>query len=1040
MSGDESMLTDLRIIPDNSWPVNGIGGTVLYARGIGTMRLVRHVGDSSTYGEVKEVLFVPGLGVNLISIGCLTKSGFKVSFSGLQAIIKQNKTIILTASRSGETLYRADATRAPPTEVCLAASTTVATLSTWHERFAHINSRAVHRMASGIGVNGMIVAPGGRKLHDSCHGCLLGKMHKQPFTHSNYTATSVGQLVVSDLVGPLQVNSVGGARYYVLFKDVHSKYKVVYFMERKSETADCFLDYAKKIKTQTGSRVQTLRCDGDTVYLNDYLKTALADLQINLQISAPYTPEQNGIAERDHRSTVESARSLLHSQGIPLKLWAECINNVVYALNRSVYTPDVITPYQRWFGVKPDVSRLRVFGSVTYFFIPDASRQKLDAKATKGAYVGECEAYKASRVYVESTGRTHISRHVQVFEREPYWTPPVAEIPPSPSFLPPAIVSPTTSSVTTPIVLLPKGTAKRTILQTSLPTRTSKRGLIPKKLFPFEMDDPFPVHGLMSYCVDLALKSVSLFYEPRSFKDAMDGPDSIHWKKVADDEIFSHAKNNTWTLTPLPSHHVCIPSGWDFKVKTDQFGHLLRRKARFFAKGYRQEKGVDYLESFAPVVRYDSLRLILAIAAVRDLEIVLLDATTAFLNGVVEDEIYIAQPEGYVVVGRESDVCRLNKGIYGICQASRIWNQLLHTALIRFGLSQSTADPCVYHRITSDSYLVIAIWVDDGLVAGHNLAVVDQLISFLNTQFEIKTAAPGLFVGMIITRDRPNKRIHLSISQFIDKLMVTFNMSSSRAVDLPVLKGTPRLSSSSTPASPADVAAMHDIPYRQLVGSIMYAALTVRPDVAFMANQLARHFHNPTMIHWKAAKRVLQYLGSTRYHGLSFGGKGHDNNIVVAYSDADYAGDPDSRRSTTGYIFILNGGAISWCSRRQPIVATSTMQSEYIAASDCSREVVSIRRLMENLGTDQLEPTLIKVDNQCAIGLCSNPLAHKGAKHIEVRYHYIRELVQNKTICVVYVGTKLQLADALTKAVDGDTHEKFLKGIGLVAVPIENSV
>lgn len=269
-------------------------------------------------------------------------------------------------------------------------------------------------------------------------------------------------------------------------------------------------------------------------------------------------------------------------------------------------------------------------------------------------------------MYVESTGRTHISRHVQVYEREPYWKLPVAEVTSSSSFLPPAIVSPTTTSVNTPVVLLPKETAKRTILQTTLPMRTSKRGLIPKKLFQFEMDDPLPVRGLMSYCVDLALKSVSLFYEPRSFKDAMNGPDSIYWKKVADDEIFSHAKNNTRTLTPLPPHHVCILSGWDFKVKTDQFGHLLRRKARFFAKGYRQEKGVDYLESFAPVVRYDSLRLILAIATVRDLEIVLLDATTAFLNGVVEDEIYIAQPEGYVDVGRETDVCRLNKGIYDI--------------------------------------------------------------------------------------------------------------------------------------------------------------------------------------------------------------------------------------------------------------------------------------------------------------------------------------------------------------------------------------
>lgn len=721
-------------------------------------------------------------------------------------------------------------------------------------------------------------------------------------------------------------------------------------------------------------------------------------------------------------------------------MWAEAINYSVYVLNRTISKSDTITPYQRWFGNSPDISNLGVFGSVAYFFTPDVLRQKLDPKATKGVYVGESEEQKASRVFVESTGRTHISRHLKVYEDLPYWpvSPLTVPAPPSTHCIPLTDVETPDavdiSATTDPLVISPP-----IVRPVALPVRKSLRGLVPKKMFPIEMAGACAVHlspsVSMSAFISTAFKAISLFYEPKSFAEAMSGAEGDLWRPAADHEMAAHIKNQTWTLVPLPPGRTCIPSGWDFKLKTDKLGLPCRQKARFFAKGYRQVKGVDYQESFAPVVRYDSLRVILAIAAARDLELIQLDVTTAFLNGLIDEVVYIAQPEGYVVPGRELDVCRLNKGIYGICQASRIWNKTLHVALIDYDLIQSTADPCIYYHITLTSFLIIAVWVDDGLVAGSTTLLLDVMVSYLNQKFEITAVPADLFVGIVITRDQPNRRIYLSIPQFIDKILTKFQLNAAPPMSLPVLKGLLRLSMFASPSSPADVQAMAVLPFREVVGCLMYAALTVRFDIAFMAGQLAQHCQNPGLEHWKAAIRVLRYLKATCNHGLCFGGNDSNNHVLVGYSDADYAGNPDTRRSTSGYVFILNGGAVTWSSRRQPIVALSTMQSEYIAASEATREAVWLRRLLDNLSTTQILPTLLRCDNESAIGLAYNPLAHKGAKHIDVRYHYIREQVADETIVVAYVETRKQLADVLTKAVDGETFQFCIQGCGLGIVP-----
>jgi hypothetical protein len=1043
MCGELSYFTELCDIPPNSWPINGIGGKILYAVGVGTIKMTSFVNGVSVEGELKNVLYVPDLGVTLISIASLSINGYSVSFCNENASIQKGNTIVMTASRSGEGLYKVKAIVSQYATMGLNADTnSQVTLNIWHKRLGHVNNQTVRRMANNTGIGGMQITPGSKSMEECCHGCEVGKMHKLPFANSTTKYSTVGECVVSDLVGPMQVNSVGGARYYVLFKDVYSKYKTVYFLKHKSETANCFLEYTKMLTTDTGLHVKLLRCDGGTEFINSQMNTILTSLGIKLQTSAPYTPEQNGIAERDHRSTVESARSQIHDRGVPLNLWAEAVNHSVYVLNRTLAKSQNKTPFELWHGVIPNISNLRIFGSVAYMFIPDTLRQKLDPKATKGVYVGESEEQKASRIFIVATGRTHITRHVKVYENLPYW-PGIPELPSS---------TPQTELTIQPLLhleTLENEVAPTTVpirieeplqeRQLTIPLRKSTRGLIPKKLFPMETFGSYAAVETstlpMSCCISIALKGSSLYYEPQTYKEAMGGAESALWKLATDREIAAHLKNQTWTLTTLPNGRICIPSGWDFKVKTDKLGLPCRRKARFFAKGYRQVQGIDYQESFSPVVRYDSLRIIIAITAARNLELIQLDVTTAFLNGLIDELVFIAQPEGYVIPGREQEVCRLNKGIYGLCQASRIWNKTLHDALIQYGLIQSTADPCVYYRITRTCFLIIAVWVDDGLVAGNSMDVIDDVIRYLNRKFEITAVPADLFVGIVIARDRPNQRIYLSIPQFIEKTLVKFRLSDAHPLSLPVLKGSPRLSSYSAPSTPTEVATMSTIPFREVVGCIMYAALTVRIDIAFIAGQLAQHCQNPGLDHWKAAQRVLKYLASTRNHGLCFGGNDVKDNILIGYSDADYAGDPDTRRSTSGYVFILNGGAVTWSSRRQPIVALSTMQSEYIAASDSTREAVWIRRLLDNLGSTQMNPTALRCDNESAIGLAYNPLAHKGSKHIDVRYHYIREQVTNKTIELGYVNTCKQIADVLTKAVDGETFASCLNGFGLGKVP-----
>ena len=495
---------------------------------------------------------------------------------------------------------------------------------------------------------------------------------------------------------------------------------------------------------------------------------------------------------------------------------------------------------------------------------------------------------------------------------------------------------------------------------------------------------PFPVSSVNSS--EPVLPTPDAF-EPRSFQEAIASEEAHFWKASIEEEFASIKKNETWTLTELPQGRTVVKCRWVFKIKPGHGEVAQRYKTRLVAKGYTQRHGFDYHDTFSPVVKYASLRSVLALVASQDLEIIQLDVKTAFLYGSLHEEIYMEQPEGFVESGRESAVCRLNKCIYGLKQAPRVWNQKFNEFLIKFGLTRSTADPCVYHRRQEEEVTIVVTFVDDGLVCSNKKYSLINIFQYLQENFEMRSFSADRFLGLNIIRDREQRRLYLTQPHFITKTLERFNMAQGNPLSIPSDPGT-RLTSQMSPSDEAQVKRMEAVPYREAVGCLMYITTTTRPEIAFAVGQVSKFCQSPGAAHWNAVKRIFSYLAGTINHGLCFGG-GSPN--ISGYTDADYAGDKDNFRSTTGFIFMLHGGPVSWSSRRQTCTALSTTESEFVAACETSKEGVWLTRLMEDIRGVKSGPMPLYCDNEAAIRLVKNPEFHQRTKHIDVKYYFIRD-------------------------------------------------
>ncbi|KAK4835749.1 hypothetical protein QYF36_014053 [Acer negundo] len=478
--------------------------------------------------------------------------------------------------------------------------------------------------------------------------------------------------------------------------------------------------------------------------------------------------------------------------------------------------------------------------------------------------------------------------------------------------------------------------------------------------------------------------------DPYTYKEAMEDVDSRHWQKAMQSEIESMFDNKVWSLVDLPKGIKPIGCKWVYKRKRGMDGKVETFKARLVAKGYTQKEGIDYEETFSPVAMLKSIRILLSIAASLDLEIWQMDVKTAFLNGSLDESIYMMQPEGFIEKGQVDKVCKLQKSIYGLKQASRSWNIRFDQAVKGFGFIQNPDEPCVYKRIKGDKLVFLILYVDDILLIGNDVGVLTSVKEWLAKQFDMKDLGEASFI---------------------------LGIQDSKKGMLPFKHGI-KLSKEQVPKNEHKEQFMSRVPYASAVGSLMYAMLCTRPDICFAVGIVSRFQSKPGPDHWTAVKHIFKYLKRTRDNMLVYSG---GDLVPVGYTDSDFQSDSDSRKSTSGAVFTIGGGAVIWRSIKQSCIADSTMEAEYVAACEAAKEAVWLRQFLIDL-------EVVPSTNKQITIYCDNSGAVANSKEPKV---FLREIVQRGDVTITKIASAENLADPFTKALPQKSFDGHLENMGL---------
>jgi hypothetical protein len=529
----------------------------------------------------------------------------------------------------------------------------------------------------------------------------------------------------------------------------------------------------------------------------------------------------------------------------------------------------------------------------------------------------------------------------------------------------------------------------------------------------------YPIRTTRTPLDRLVFKAEESNVEPKTFKQAMKSSNAHQWKMAMDEEIKAIEDNMTWELADLPPGRKAIGCKWVFKEKKDGSGTTIRYKARLVAQGFSQKFGQDYDEVFAPVARQATFRLLLSIAGTRNYHLRQYDIKSAFLNGKLEEEIYMKQPPGYE---HGEKIYRLRKSLYGLKQSARVWNQTLHNTLEALGCRQNQTDNCLYVWKHGNNVCYILIHVDDLLVAGNNKESTIRLMEAVGKKFELTNlGGASHFLGIDIEKDSEG-RFMISQTGYIDSIIVAAGLENANKSKFPLDTGYDKLLG--TPLESNEE-------YRKLIGMLLYLSTNTRPDIAASVAILSKKVEHPRDCDMTEVKRVIKYLSGTRNLKLLMNEPGGDNNIVV-YSDANWAEDTVDRKSNTGYYVSLNGGTISWCCRKQDLVALSSAESEYIALAETCKEVLWLREMMKGLDIKTSESTTILTDSQSCIAMLRNQRFSHRTKHFDTRYHFIRDHVAKGDIKLEYVPTAENTADLMTKPLGGVKTEYLRRKAGLI--------
>lgn len=1053
--------------------------------GIGNVRITLNKGEGMQTFNLQNVYHVPDLRTNLLSVSKITNQGYKVMFDNQEAkVIDDRGKILMKAERRGDLyfvdereearLIEADSWNEPKNDI-----------EVWHRRLGHLNEQTLLKMINEEKAHGFDIKRDGKL--PQCDVCASEKATRLPFPKTSPNRTSdLLEIIHTDVCGPMRQKSIAGSKYFVTYIDDKSRWCEIDFLKEKSDVLDSFKNYKNRVERQTGRKIKFIQSDNGKEFCNKNFDDFLKKEGIQRRLTTPYTPEQNGIAERQNRTLVEMARCLLKQGNMPPRFWAEAINTAAYVRNRcSTKALNGETPHKIWTGKTPSIRYMRDFGSKVYVLKKKQQSGKFSSKADVGVMIGYSKESKAYRIWLLEEKKIISSRDVKFFN-EPGFNDPYemfqehTDQPDSKNESNTEKGEDTTVEVDFDKSVKDVNIEKQSkTLHPRIPEehkrgrgrpRIHKSGLRgrPRRIFSTgnitnnqnDEDDTY-LDSRSDICPqvddsdDEVFSNLIIGEAPETWEEACSRDDAQEWEKALEDEFISLIKNNTWEIREKPDDKRIVDHKLVLQVKFSD-NDEIKRKVRLVAKGFNQRFGEDYMETYSPVVKITSIRVLCALAAAYDLEIHQMDVKTAYLNGELQESVYMKIPKNLkeilnkILQGKQigtsqemindekllniarkwasdlehgdNKVCLLKKALYGLKQSGVEWHKRLVGELKNLGLTPLPQDQCFFFSNKGDKRLLLTIYVDDILIASNDIGWITKIKGALASKFEVKDLGRAKrCLGIEFNQDLKNHEVKLSQPSYINQLLKRFKMENCKMVSTPIETNSYFPPSSVTEESKT-------LPYQNLIGALLYLAVSTRPDISFAVSYLSQFNTCYNKTHWKAAKRVLRYLKATQNYGIKYR---QNSENLYGMADADWGGDKTDRRSFTGIVYNLSGSPIYWECKKQRTVALSSTEAEYMALTEATKEAKYLQGLLQGLGLTY-KNTEVLCDSQSAIKLTQSKIFHSRSKHIDVRHHFVREAVEKGIIKLVFTPSEEMPADVLTKGLSKYKHMNCLSNMGMM--------
>ena len=981
------------------------------------------IGNSST--SINNVWLVDGLEHNLLSISQFCDNGYDVLFEkpNCTVINKKDKSIVFKGKRV-DNVYKINFSElADQKVICLLSVNDKKWM--WHRRLGHANWRLISKLSKLQLVKGL---PDIDYHSDAlCGACQRGKIVKSSFKTKDIVSTSRPlELLHIDLFGPVSTASLYGSRYGLVIVDDYSRWTWVKFIKSKDVACDVFSSFCTQIQSEKESKILKVRSDHGGEFENEPFEAFCEKHGIFHEFSSPRTPQQNGVVERKNRTLQEMARTMIHENNLPKHFWAEAVNTACYVQNRIYIRPILEkTAYELFKGRKPNISYFHQFGCTCYILNNKLYLKKFDAKAQRGIFLGYSERSKAYRVYNSETLCVEESMHVKFDDKEledktskqgeSFAEIQVPEATPEPDQIAESEDSPEAEPTSEAQDEAASDEAQDDSHQEDPPRNTFKhKSSHPEELIIGNKDSPRRTRS--HFRQEESMIGLISMIEPTTVDEALsdDG-----WILAMQEELNQFQRNDVWDLVPKPQHKNIIGTKWVFRNKLNEQGEVTRNKARLVAQGYSQQEGIDYTETFAPVARLEAIRLLLSYAVNHGIILYQMDVKSAFLNGVIEEEVYVKQPPGFEDIKYPDHVFKLKKSLYGLKQAPRAWYDRLSNFLIKNDFKRGQVDTTLFRRTLGKDILVVQIYVDDIIFGSTNASLCKEFSKLMQDEFEMSMMGElKFFLGIQINQCKDGVYVHQS--KYTKELLKKFKLEDCKVMNTP-MHPTCNLSKEDEGAK------VDQKLYRGMIGSLLYLTAS-RPDILFSVCLCARFQSDPRESHMTAVKRIFRYLKGTTNLGLLYR-KSLDYKLI-GFCDADYAGDRIERKSTSGNCQFLGDNLISWASKRQTTIAMSTAEAEYISAASCCTQLLWMKHQLEDY---QIIANSIPIycDNTAAICLSKNPILHSRAKHIEIKHHFIRDYVQKGILDIQFIDTENQWADIFTKPLTVERFDFIKKNLNM---------